>query len=1053
MAQQQPKPVLTVPVLPGMRQDVSPHLAPVGTLTSARNVRFPVQGEAQARCGTAALSAATDCDVTYSQALSGSEVAFAKQCPGGFLVGCNGYGYRYSADAERLHASGSYANAEPLGVFDTMAREDVTISAGDATPYPLSQVAVGGYVATVYSCGNGAGNVGPGDGRCVLHVFTQDGVLVTSANLNNVSAAWLVADGSSASTFVLITQGDVTSSSTLAARICTTSASGVTIGAAVAVATLSASTNYWSACLHPGIGWLLAYQSGAALATVARLAGTTTADTGTQAMDDGHPLSVYSDGTNIFLGARTQPVPPTSSAVVYIFDAGLTIVTFTVLATEAAGAYLGPPMFGPSLVAGSVMYAITRSASPGIDGGSWVVCGELTAVGAATSATANIYQCTAASAPFGNGYIWVRAGSSLDTYDFRFERVMLLDFMGRRVTGADATAKTAAPVIALTGVAYTVAGTSGYEGGWYRQALSAPVQLADGSWLMGIPRLVRADAVPGGEVGGLSLAEWLHFAIGGPKYAAAFAETAIVSGFPTLARSNAGTRNYDGSNTLTIQRDGIDLGFPVWPGISAPVASASFGGLTPSSTYQWCAVLERIDSSGRRWRSAPSKIATETLGVGENTAALTARANVDWFRAGTANYRNDSRFVMHFYRTEANGETFYRCTPPQGAPTSSSTGEFTFTDLLDDAFLRTGEILYTDGGVLGNDAPPSCRFVACTEDRVWCGGLWEAEQIQSSKILVPGEPPQFSDSPAFRAVLPEPCTGLAVQDGVVFAFTASAIYGIAGGGPSDQGAGAWDSPRVITRETGCVNARAILETSAGIFFQSGRGIELLPRGGGQVQFLGAAVQDAFFSEGSGAGMVLSAAVITSRETRTARFLIGGSNALTFDLSTGAWAIDEYPAGLAAVCDSVSGGVLAFASPTAGGSGFLLEDLTALQDSVGDDPSEVISELAWAGVHPFTLAGWGRFNTAVVMLDELAAGYGDGDVTLTSRVDNAADVGATFPMSALSAPDYREHLQAQVDGSALRLTLQATAGGWRCMGWTIAVNDHGGSRRAAASERA
>src|SRR3990167_7811336 len=102
-----------------------------------------------------------------------------------------------------------------------------------------------------------------------------------------------------------------------------------------------------------------------------------------------------------------------------------------------------------------------------------------------------------------------------------------------------------------------------------------------------------------------------------------------------------------------------------------PTTSNGAGSLTPSARYQWRAVCERIDYLGRRWRSAPSPVVEKTLGASDDTAALVARMSVNWLRAGgnaNANDLHSSRFVVHFYRTAANGSTFYRTTPPQGAP-------------------------------------------------------------------------------------------------------------------------------------------------------------------------------------------------------------------------------------------------------------------------------------------------------------------------------------------------------------------------------------------------
>jgi len=1026
---------LSVPVLPGMREDVSTHLAPIGTLTYARNCRFPVMGEVHARRGSEALSAACDAEIDFAEVLNG-KVSLAR-LPGGFAANCQGFGYRYDLEQDRLHIGGSYANAEPLGVFDVMAREEVNPGVANC-PWPLSQAAVNGYVATVHSCGNGNAP-GPGDNRVLLHVLTEAGALVMSAYLDSVSAAWVVVDGASSTNFILITQSTTTG---LSARVITTSATGATLGGATVLGTLTSATSYWAACTWPGLGWLLAHQSAAAVMTITALTGVAAFDTATFAVTGTVPVSIYADTLYVYVGWSEGAGPSAANARVY--DATLSLTAGPVaLATDAGANQFGPPLFGPSRIGATAMWAVTFSPSDELAETSYVSIGNLTAAGV-TTPEHQAYQCTAASAPFGNGYIWVRAGGVNNNTSTTFQRVMLLDCMDKRV-GTVVPYGSWPVVIALTGQLFVSLSPGGNGAGWYRQHLATPVQLTDDTWVAGIPRMVR-DELPGSL--GFALAEWLRFRVGGTRELSPLGDELAVAGFPTLSHPYVGTRHYNGGSlTLGPQCTGLDMGFPLPPAINVATSNGA-GALSVSSAYQWRVVIERIDHMGRRWRSAPSELVSLSTGPADDTATITARLWPGWLRAD-AQFFHSSRFVAHVYRSTPGGQQLYRATPPQGAPTASGEGVFTITDTISDADLAKREFIYTDGGVQNNDCAPSCRFIRATEDRMWLGGLWETEQLQSSKILVPGEPPQFSDSPAFRVVLPSACTGLAVQDGVLIAFCESAIYAVQGAGPSDQGQNAWDSPRCVTRSTG---GRVLLETSAGIFFQSKRGIELLPRGLGELVFIGAPVQTTFDPDVSD---VLSCAVVTSTESRTARFCIGGRSVLVYDLDTGGWSVDEYPFDVVAICDSEDGAVIARESLSASGYGFLLESGALSRDSTGDEPIEISSVLTWAAVHPFSIAGWGRFNDAVAMFDALPAGYSTVNCSLFVDVDSPAvpDPGFAFVMNTLSEPGYRKHIQKQVDGTAVRLRITTAGGGWRCMGWTLSVDDaHGGSRRTASTEQ-
>ena len=1046
--------VLEVPVGNGMRQDISAHRAPPGTLTYAKNVRFTTDGEVRARSGTTELSSATSADVTYDEVANGEP--FIQRLPDSFYVGCAGYGYRFDLDKDRLHVGGSYGNAEPLGIWETMAREEQTLVSGASSPWPLSQVAVNGYVATVQSDGNGQPigdgtyDVGPGGQQSlILHVRTEDGALAMSAQLQSATGAWLVADGSSSTSIILIYQDTTTG---LNARIVSTSATGATLGAAVSVGTLTSATSFWAACYWPAIGWVLAYRSGAGTITLKVLAGTAQTNSTTFLASGNPPLSVYATATHLFVGFVNGAVAPFNSNA-YIYDTALANTGSVTLATEAVLQALGPPLFGPSTTgASSAMWALSRSVDERFTDATWLEWGEVTSVGG-VPIDQRVYQATAASAPFANGYVWARVGSNVDTHNNRYTRYVLLDFMGMRSGTGAGVSRQGLPVMALVGTPVADVSSNGYPGGFYLQQLSAPTALSDGSYVMGLPRLVRLLLSNGTETG-LAISEWLRFSLGGARQTTTLGNSVLVAGVPTLADAGVGTSAYDGTNTFASQRDGVDLGFPYPPGILTPTISNGAGSLTSSATYQWRAVLERIDQDSVRWRSAPSSIVTKTLGASDDTAALTARFSTGLLRAvgGSLADNTGSRFVMHFYRTLANGSTFYRCTPPQGAPTEATGGLFTFTDLISDSTLQFSEILYTDGGVLANDMPPSNRFIRATEDRVWLGGLWETEQLQSSKVLVPGEPPQFSDLGSFRVVLPEPCTGIGIQDGIVVAFCRRAIYAIQGGGPNDQGQGAWESPRCITRSTGCINHRSIVETSAGIFFESERGIELLPRGCGEPVFIGEPVFELAGQLGSSG--VISVSVVITSESTTVRFCLGSFYVLIFDLDTKAWSFDQYPAAVAAICDTDEGAILAWAAVTAGGYGFLQEGTNLDTDSLNNATVQIDSTLIWADLRPFGVAGWGKFSEACGAFDALSTGYLAQNCTLFMTVDvpSPTEPGATFLMSDFNRPDYRKVVPRYDAGTAAVLKLTTVGGGWRFLGWTVGIEQVGGVRRGGELEQ-
>lgn len=1053
---------ISVPVAPGMREDLSPHAAPPGTLTIAQNVRFPVVGEVESRRGTTALSVATSADVTYDDVIANDGPDFLQATPGGFVFGAQGFGFRYDFDKSRVHVAGSYSNAVPQGRFAVISAEGATHNLGEQMPYPLSVAVGGGYVAIVWSPGEGQQDI-VGVGQLIVQIYTEGGTLVTTIADVNYSTGWVLYESAG---FVLVAQ-EAAAPTALVAAIITVTSSGATLGSFTSVGTLTTGTRYWAATTWPGVGWALVYDSSAGISTLKQMSGVTEIDSTTIAMisDDytQQPMSIYCDATHAYVG-WVEIDTADNLAVARTFDTTLTSISGKqTLYTDTAGAggdlTLSPPLFGSSVTAASAFAVIGKATdlNGASDATTWLVAVNFTAAGVVTSNSQVAYNMMPASAPFNNGMVWCRYRTpNEDTYGNNYMRHVLLDFMNDRFATAEAAKQLRFPRIALVGDAFADPLAGHYQGGSYRMHLDTPKALTSGEWIVGIPRLVRSELSNAGLSDGLTIAEWLRFSTDVPRDVRAMGQEVVVAGSPVLlsAWGSRGTQNYVTSGlsqpVTANQNAGVDLGFFVEAALDAGVQSnTADGALTLLGSYQYRSVIEWIDGSGRRWRSRPSRVYAVTLTGANDTVTFTGADDYSWVRQQSGlNPETISELRRHFYRTASGGDTFYRCTRPQGTPVARAGN--TFVDILSDEELITREVLYTVGGVLDNDHPSSCRYLAVMEDRIWLGGLWDETQIQSSKILVPGEPPQFSDSPAFRVVLPDSCTGLAAQDGILVAFCASAIYAVQGSGPTDQGQGDWGSPRVVTRSTGCINSLSILETSAGIFFQSPRGIEMLPRGLGEPVFVGAAVQDSL-----GSTIITSAAVIKSGTSSTARFCLGTTTVLVFDLESNAWSRDVYPAAISAICDTDSGAVLAL-KDVSNGYGFLLESGSTINDSTGNSPVAVASTLQWADLRPFGIAGQGRFTGAIGLFDELTSGsspgYQTADATLFMTVDRSSDVGKAFDMGVMQSPDYRKHAPQQPVGTACVLKLTTAANGWRFMGWTVEIDDMGGGRRMAETEQ-
>lgn len=442
------------------------------------------------------------------------------------------------------------------------------------------------------------------------------------------------------------------------------------------------------------------------------------------------------------------------------------------------------------------------------------------------------------------------------------------------------------------------------------------------------------------------------------------------------------------------------------------------GGLTVGSNYVYRVVYEYIDDQGRRHRSAPSDPLLFATGA-NNSATLVLKPLV-----GDSHFPHDfggvisSGVVFHVYRTLANQGSFHRVTPNVGAPAASVPGTATvnYTDLMSDAAAGAQEFLYTEGGVLPNTLPPPCQFMALCAGRLWLGGQLDRTVVTASKLLVEGEPTQFSDEAEFSVFLPEKCTGLASIDGTIVAFARERIYLITGDGPNDQGIGEFRPPVALPTDVGCIGWRSVLETSIGVFFQGKRGIFLLPRGFGTPVFVGAPIEATMASY----PVVLSSTLVVESSNSpagidepilgeiTARFVIatsavGSQSAVAvFDLRTGGWSVDLRPNApdffaLAGTFNDRF--VYSTVTNYPGGFRTLRAETVGLYDDgpnlAGPAFTFISSKLGTVDVRPFGVGGYGGFDRVVAVGEY----RGNSTVTIQVSVDGAAPDVFTFDVTS------------------------------------------------------
>lgn len=443
------------------------------------------------------------------------------------------------------------------------------------------------------------------------------------------------------------------------------------------------------------------------------------------------------------------------------------------------------------------------------------------------------------------------------------------------------------------------------------------------------------------------------------------------------------------------------------------VTTSSATGLTAGGLYQYRALYQWADVYGRRHRSAPSDVVQLTpTGTFFRNAQLDIEAIGVTQRIGSGVCEPE----IQLYRTVANGVEFHRI-PTQFSAQAYSNGYVTYVDAVPDSVIEDEEFLYTDGGVLPNQLAPSCRFMWRTEDRLWCGGLWDSNIVECSKTIFPGEPVQFTNDASHQVDAGMAVTGGAYLDGQCILFGKDQIRIFSGDGPNDQGIGFFTPARIYASDIGCEDHRSIVETKIGVLFKSKRGFYLIPRGFAPPVFIGAQV----IAQTTDMPDVLGAAVYEGNGDHLVRFLVADSGetdtryVLTFDVERGFWFKDQYAATqkLAAIGTWPNGFVLA-RSDWQTGSGanavsrkpFHYEDGSTYTDNANQDIEQYFNT---AQILPFGPNGFGLVKTITIGM--LVTGSAAVDVEISASIDGSTESthvhAKTWNISPSAAVQYRQ----------------------------------------------
>lgn len=322
----------------------------------------------------------------------------------------------------------------------------------------------------------------------------------------------------------------------------------------------------------------------------------------------------------------------------------------------------------------------------------------------------------------------------------------------------------------------------------------------------------------------------------------------------------------------------VELGFPHYPEIVEISAAAGSGGLEDGARW-WTATYEWRDRAGQVHRSRPAKPVRLLVTAPNDNVTVTVRC-CNWsLRDNPLHYPNASPISIVLWRTEIDGNTFYRVHGSDAVgyrieDTPVNDPEAWQIEILDARpDLSAGEINLARSDLLPYNfaagvsssflpiAPPACCALSIHQNRVFLSSSEDPRELWYSAEILPAPGDTFTVAPEFhfenRYTLPELGEVVAhhALDDELVLWTRDAIARLVGVGNSLGSANASYQLGVVHRGTGCTNPRSIVLAPPGLFFQSAKGLYMYGRNR-ELDYLGAGVEDDLRTAGTIRGGVL-----------------------------------------------------------------------------------------------------------------------------------------------------------------------------------------------------
>jgi hypothetical protein len=462
--------------------------------------------------------------------------------------------------------------------------------------------------------------------------------------------------------------------------------------------------------------------------------------------------------------------------------------------------------------------------------------------------------------------------------------------------------------------------------------------------------------------------------------------------------------------------DGRTTEPPIPAGIpSVTVTGSGAGGTIAAGTYGIAVVFEWFDADGNRYQSAPAVRTVTTTGATSSIAWT-----VDTLGASlVGSYRR----TVAVYMTLAGGTTYYR--QDISAPSS---GTITFVP------VGTSEILYTIAEPPRIE-PGNAQCVGVADSRWWAA---DGTRVYYSHRAEAGFAAQFATG-ALYLDCSERIHGIGELDEMPLLLGESRIYRVVGDGPDRTGGGGVYLVQPIAGALGMVPGTPVLSSTIGVWYETRRGLALMPRGGGAP-----VLQVAIDLTG-----LTGAVELPTEEQIVFTGSVGGVLAVGYyDIRTGSWSrwTPPYWRTVGSWRSSLLAGSGPYVFQQASGS-------TDYRDASESNALIAYTLVAATGdLRPAGTAAPVQWGTVSVL-----TGSGGASTTLTTTVRSDSDAGsvvATSQPATITADRQKVRVQPQyasADAISVSWTLTPVSGqaaDW--CGATIEATPQGGSTRVPSA---